>query len=182
VAGASWDPDRACLPETRVAVLAEIEAWIHSADATKRIFLISDVAGSGKSAIAHAVCSRFKKLLVSHFFFARGVAGRDDYDMLLGHIIRDLASLNKDLGHEIGSILEQDRTLVTAGASRQFEDIIVPLHHLYPVDWPLLIVIDALDEGRKDGDRPEKGLLRVLCDEVHRLPGNFRILITCRPD
>ncbi|KAI0057846.1 TPR-like protein [Artomyces pyxidatus] len=181
-AGASWDPDRACFPGTRVAVLTEIQAWIYSGETEQKIFLVSDMAGSGKSAIAHAVCQRFKKDLVSDFFFTRGVTGRDDYGTLLGHIIRDLAALSKDLGRKIGSILEQDRTLITAGPSRQFDELIVPLHHLFPADRPILIVIDALDEGRKEGDQPEQGLLRILGDEIHRLPGNFRILITCRPD
>ncbi|KAI0061393.1 TPR-like protein [Artomyces pyxidatus] len=181
-AGATWRPEQACSPGTRVAVLEEIEAWIDSDDPTKKIFLISDVAGSGKSAIAHAICQRRKKHLVSHFFFARGISARDDYGVLLGYIIRDLAVLTKTLGQEIGSIFEQDRTLLVAGPSRQFDDIIMPLCRLYPTDRPILIVIDALDEGHKDGDRAHRELLRILRDQIYGLPGNFRILVTCRPD
>ncbi|KAI0062659.1 TPR-like protein [Artomyces pyxidatus] len=184
VAGASWDPDRACFADTRVALFDEIAAWIRAADAQKsaEIFLISDVAGSGKSAIAHTVCQRFRDSLVSCFFFTRGVAGRDDYNMLLGHVIRDLAALSKPLTRKIGSILERDRTVATAGPSRQFDDLLLPLSPLYPTDRPLVIVIDALDEGYKPSDRPEAGLLTILRDSIQRLPGNFRILITCRPD
>ncbi|KAI0054469.1 hypothetical protein BV25DRAFT_703360, partial [Artomyces pyxidatus] len=181
-AGATWGPEKACSPGTRVAVLDEIEAWIDSADPTKRIFLISDVAGSGKSAIAHAICQRREEHLVSHFFFARGVSGRDDYGVLLGHIIRDLAALTPTLGREIGSIFERERSLVAAGPSRQFDKVIMPLSRLYPTNRPILIVLDALDEGYKNGDQVHLRLLEILRDQIDKLPGNFRILITCRPD
>src|SRR3984957_9819207 len=75
--GSSWDLLSVCLPGTRVALLGDIWTWIQSADDTKsaEIFLLSDLAGTGKSSIAHSVAKRCYNagLLVSSFFFDRDV-------------------------------------------------------------------------------------------------------------
>src|SRR3984957_9436719 len=58
--GSSWNSLSVCLPGTRVTLLEDIWTWIQSADDTKsaEIFLLSDLAGTGKSSIAHSVAKR----------------------------------------------------------------------------------------------------------------------------
>ncbi|KAI0060752.1 hypothetical protein BV25DRAFT_1839546 [Artomyces pyxidatus] len=161
VKGASWDPDRACLSGTHVA-------------------------GSGKTAVANTVCQLVHEAtdmhLLSSFFFARGIEGRDDYSKVLNHIIRDLAGLDRAIAREIGSIVEQNPSVATAGPSRQFAEIIMPLCVLYPADKPLVVVLDALDEACKEMDHPNSGFIGILCNKISNLPGNFRVIVTCRPE
>ncbi|THU76547.1 hypothetical protein K435DRAFT_153723 [Dendrothele bispora CBS 962.96] len=60
--------------------------------------------------------------------------------------------------------------------SHQFQKLIVEPLRLHPVDMPLLIVIDALDEGFN------KDFLTILCEDVLHLPPMIRIFVTSRPD
>src|SRR3984957_8224843 len=79
--GSSWNSLSVCLPGTRVALLEDIWTWIQSADDTKlaKIFLLSDLAGTGKSLIAQSVAKRCYDagLLASSLFFDRDVSERN---------------------------------------------------------------------------------------------------------
>jgi len=73
--GARFDPDKGCLPGTREKIIEEIIEWVNSpnGDDVARVFFLSGVAGSGKSAIAHAIAKLFEqqKRLGSFYCFDR---------------------------------------------------------------------------------------------------------------
>ena len=177
-AGASWSSKEACLPNTRKALLEDIWKWIYSADIkdTASIFCLTSVAGAGKSAIAHTVAQRCHNegVLASSFFFNREVAGRNEPKMLLSTIARDLAGQSKGLCEQISLAIESDRSLATASISRQFGPLIMVPCLRYPADRPVVIVIDALDEGYNNE------LLEILRDDIPKLPGTFWIFLTFR--
>src|ERR1700722_19567499 len=178
--GSSWDLLSVCLPGTRTALLEDIWTWIQSADDTKsaEIFLLSDLAGTGKSSIAHSVAKRCYDagLLASSFFFDRDVAERNRPQHLFTSIARDLAPLNRAFYERINLILENDRSLAWASPSRQFDQLILAPSLIHRFARPIVIVIDALDEGCS----PE--LLKILENDIPKLPGSFRIFLTSRPD
>src|ERR1700722_15428166 len=178
--GSSWNSLSVCLPGTRVALLKDIWTWIQSADDTKsaEIFLLSDLAGPGKSSIAHSVAKDCYGacLLASSFFFDRDVAERNGPQTLFSSIARDLAPLNRGFSEHINLILENDRSLAWASPSRQFDQLILAPSLIHRFARPIVIVIDALDEGYN----PE--LLNILCNEIPKLPGSFRIFLTSRPE
>src|ERR1700722_20310810 len=103
--GSSWKSLLLCLPGTRVALLEDIWSWIQSAGDTKsaEIFLLSDLAGTGKSSIAHSVAKRCHDAgrLASSFFFDRDVAKRNGPQNLFTSIARDLAPLNHGFSERI---------------------------------------------------------------------------------
>src|ERR1700742_1337215 len=108
--GASWDPRLACLDGTRTALLDDIWRWVNEADAVKtkaEIFLLADVAGSGKSAIAHTIAQRSRRhgLLASSFFFNRNIPERRVPQRLPSTITRDLETLSKDIEEHISRSL-----------------------------------------------------------------------------
>src|SRR3984957_13370737 len=178
--GSSWNSLSVCLPGTRTALLEDIWTWIQSADDTKsaEIFLLSDLAGTGKSSIAHSVAKRCYDagLLASSFFFERDVAERNRPQHLFTSIARDLAPLNRAFSERINLILENDRSLAWASPSRQFDQLVLAPSLIHRFARPIVIVIDALDEGYS----PE--LLNILCNEIPKLPGSFRIFLTSRPE
>jgi hypothetical protein len=176
--GASFDPNKVCLPNTRTALLDNLWSWINSIDVKKtaEIFLLTSVAGAGKTAIAHTITERCnsEKIHSSCFFFDQEVSGRNDPKLLFSTTARDLADQNDDFAQQVAHALDKRKSLVDASSSLHFAELILgPSRHL-PVDRPVVIVIDALDEGY------DLAVLKIFRDEVPKLPGTFRILITSR--
>lgn len=177
--GASWDrdPNRTCLPGTRVKLLDIITAWIHSGN-EERVFWLSSVAGAGKTALTNTIAQRCQEqgILASSFFFDHAVEGRNNPKKLFSTIARELAGFSINLKACITDAIDKDRSLVSASISRQFGDLILPCSSHYSDPRPVVIVIDALDEGC------ETALLTILRDETRKLSLRFRIIVTSRPE
>jgi hypothetical protein len=183
-AGAGFDPKKGCLPGTREKVIGEICDWVNQgSDDTPRIFFLSDVAGAGKSAIAHEVARRFDSLgrLGSSYCFDRDRPAERSPNNVFSIIARGLADLDRERKALLLEVIGKQRELRTTFAPNvQFEKFILGLAQGLTSVGPTLIVIDALDES---GDqKPRKDLLSVLGSEAARLPSNLRILITSRAE
>jgi hypothetical protein len=183
VDGASWDPNRVCLSGTRKVHLADIWTWASTpsptdSEKTAEICWLTGVAGAGKTAIAHTIAHRCfeNQLLVSSFFFDRDTPGRNDPHALISKIAYDLSRVNSHFAEKIANAIQLNRSLTSAPISRQFEELILKPSQRCTVDKPMVIVIDALDEGCNPS------LLTILYDKVPCLPPSFRILITSRAD
>jgi AAA ATPase domain len=177
--GASFDPKKVCLQNTRTAILETIWSWIKSTDVrTAEIFLLTSVAGAGKTTISHTVAQRCKneKMLWSTFFFDRNVSGRNDPRMLFSTIARNLADQDSTFGQRVADAVDGEKSLVGASTSVHFADLILESSRLLLRDRPVVIIIDALDECHD----PNEHVLEILKDEVPKLPGTFRILLTSR--
>ncbi|KAF8324818.1 hypothetical protein F5887DRAFT_1289993 [Amanita rubescens] len=183
--GARFDPAKKCLPGTRNMMIKEIIQWVNrpNADDVPRIFLLSGVAGSGKSAIAHTIANLFdeQKQLGSSYCFARADQANRRPNNLLSTIALDIADVDQHWKMSLDNIVKGNRSLRTTGsATKQFEKFILePVMALTTVG-PILVVIDALDESAKG--QPRKDLLDTLAKHVSDLPSNFRILMTTRPE
>ncbi|KAF5338780.1 hypothetical protein D9758_012093 [Tetrapyrgos nigripes] len=179
--GASWNKNRACLPGTRTTIIEQVMTWAthkNSSDAAK-IFLLTGVAGSGKSSIAHSVAQRCfeEKTLLTSFFFHRETAGLNAPDGFITTLARDLGRINPSIAETISFAIEDDPALPMAHSmSHQFQKFIVEPITLHPVDKPLVIVIDALDEGCNND------FLRILRDDFAHLPSSIRVFLTSRLD
>jgi hypothetical protein len=177
--GASWNPSLVCLLGTRAGLLSDIWKWISSADITKtaEVFWLCDVAGAGKSAIAHTIAQKCSDngILASSFFFDRNIPDRRSPQKLFSTIARDLVRLSEDVKDYIDQILEDDRSLASASQSRQFDELILKPFSQHHISRSVVIVIDGLDEGCN------RETLSILREKVPKLPGNFRIIVTSRP-
>ena len=76
----------------------------------------------------------------------------------------------------VSAILENERSVASAPLSRQFDQLILGPSRVHRFEKPVVIVIDALDEGY------DLELLKIICEGIPRLPGSFRIFITSRPE
>ncbi|KZT58253.1 hypothetical protein CALCODRAFT_421085, partial [Calocera cornea HHB12733] len=171
---------KCCLAGTRQNIFEEAWSWIdnYQRARTSEVFWISDVAGSGKSTIAHSLCqqAREKGILWSCFFFDRMSAERSTPNMFITTLIRDLAALDQKLGEEIADILQREPSLCSASFSRQLKDIVLrpSVIDLYPKGRGL-IVVDALDEAWSEA------LFEWFSDGVPKLNANIRFVVTSRP-
>ncbi len=174
--GATWNPDQMCHPSTRGFILEEIMQWVVDSDgeATKKIFCLTGAPGAGKTAIAHSVsklCSD-KGWLATAFFFNREDSTRAP--MLFSTMACDLAARFSSFRASISEAIELDPSLASAGLTRQFKGLIAPFADRLPQDRPIVIVLDALDEGLT------QEILNVLLEDACHLPGVFHLFLTTR--
>ncbi|KAF9871822.1 g-protein beta wd-40 repeats containing [Colletotrichum karsti] len=153
-----------CHPETRIALLQEIQAWARSSH-DRRIYWLHGPAGTGKSTISRTVVSSLFKdnLLGATFFFKRA----SHVPELLQFIVKAIKATD-DISSK--SIAEQFLKLVLG-----------PLSEARSVsNKRFVIVIDALDECAIEDD--VSLLVSRLSELVKSEISNVRIFITSRPD
>jgi hypothetical protein len=179
--GTRFTPERGCLPGTRTAFLDFITDWVND-PASKCCLVLFGQAGTGKSSIAHEIARRFDKVhrLTSSFFFSRKERQKDYH--LFTNLARDLSDRYPSFKLALGRVV-QDNSALRAGTrdyDTLFQSLILePLKDLHIIG-PILVVIDALDESGSTIGRT--GLPTFLAKNLIRLPSNFRVLITSRPE
>ncbi|KIJ42157.1 hypothetical protein M422DRAFT_171537, partial [Sphaerobolus stellatus SS14] len=181
--GARYKSGKCCIQGTRVEVLDAITQWAFDEEPDSNICLLLGPAGAGKSAIAHSIARIFDDLgrLGSSFCFIRGDSSRR-LELYLPTLARDLADRDQHIKRALGHVLEATSLRKTDDLQDQFDHFIVKTVQGCSIIGPILLVIDALDECG-DG-KPRKEFLKVLKnpETIKKLPSNFRIFITSRPD
>ncbi|KAI0339471.1 WD40 repeat-like protein [Trametopsis cervina] len=186
--GAGCVPEKRCLEGTRRALLASIIDRLHGVhdhEGSKRIILLTGVAGSGKSAVAHEIAHYFKSLpkrLGSSFCFSASNQAERSVDRFFSTISRNLAELDNEWRDALVDVIKSDKEKRTTRSPQEQlnEFILKPARKLQFVG-PVVIVVDALDEV---ADEERKSLLdcltRLATDTT--LPDNVRFFITSRPE
>jgi hypothetical protein len=183
--GAACVPEKGCLPNTRQNIIDDIVNWANELADVKapRILWLSGVAGSGKSAIAHSVAQQFQGLnrLGSSFCFDVANQLSRHPHHLFSTISRDLAGFDALWKETLWGVIKDNQSMRKSySVQKQFDNFIVqPAQHL-EASGPIVIVIDALDECGNPTAR--KRLLSILGTRLSELPGNFRFIVTSRPE
>ena len=120
--------------------------------------------------------------LTSSFIFLRKEQSKREAYHLFTTLARDLSDRYPSFKTALGTVV-RDNSSLRAGTrdyDTLFQSLILePLKDLRIVG-PILVVIDALDES---GDATGRtGLHTFLAKNLIRLPSNFRVLITSRPE
>ncbi|KLO11412.1 hypothetical protein SCHPADRAFT_998957 [Schizopora paradoxa] len=174
--GASWSSTLACQKGTRISILSEIMNWIDNFQdrESSQIFFLTGVPGAGKTAISHSIAELCagKGWLVTAFFFNRDDSIRAS--RLISTITRDLAARFPSFEEFILHTLKKEPSLSTATLTRQYHGLIRPFLAKFPEALPIVIVLDALDEGHSEE------LLKLLSEDFATLPKAFQFCITCR--
>ncbi|KIJ65625.1 hypothetical protein HYDPIDRAFT_66323, partial [Hydnomerulius pinastri MD-312] len=184
--GARYTREKGCLPGTRETFISEICDIINNpADDAPRVCLLTGVAGSGKSAIAHTVARLYDQQLRlgSSYCFDTSHAAARHPGNFFSTIARDLSDHDPQYKESLWEVVKDNRALRTSTSPvEQVEQFIArPSEHL-DVIGPILVVVDALDES---GDRTARqSLLSALSKQIteSKLPTNLRLLITARPE
>src|ERR1700759_5771986 len=171
-----------CFGRTREALLDDIETWI-TAGGKSQIYLLSGLAGIGKSTVAFTVADRAKRAgsLGSSFFFSRDEEERSNAKKFFTTIAYQLCVYSNEFTQAIETVLRDENGLdvTTKDVQEQLDVLILkPLRgiDLHPA-FIVVIVVDALDECL---DRDAKEVLVALARLVKELP-SFRVVLTTRP-
>ena len=172
---------RECLEGTGIALRKTINCWAEGTD-LPNILLLMGGAGTGKSTIATTIAEEYRRKdrLGSHFLCLKGMS---DPTTVIRTFAYNLAVYNQQIAQNIASEL-RGVELDSSTLKGQFNILLsVSLRKAVRkdgIDYPVLIILDALDEcGTVD---TRKQLVRLLEYEFSTLPPNFRILITSRPE
>ncbi|KAF9002330.1 hypothetical protein BDQ17DRAFT_541837 [Cyathus striatus] len=173
-----------CHPDTRKALLGDINAWIKIADKETGIMFLHGPAGSGKSCIARSVChdASSEGLLGASFFFRRGTSDRNNADKLFTTIAYQLAMINKDIRRYILAEVECNPQIFHMSLEVQFRRLIFEPCCSIPRDQLLIkaIVIDGLDEC--EDEIMQVSMLKLLAKAVRYEGFPLGIFITSRPE
>ena len=167
-----------CLEGTREKTRAAIGEWADEKGSDKPIFLLQDVAGSGKSTVANHMFGEWtrEKRLVARFFFSRDKTTRSTnlFCSTVATAFTELDPTFKDHSEKF----EKRRDFTLLSFEELFNGLVIP--PLEELDRDAILIIDALDEcDNEDGSRDE--LLNVLRGHLSSIP-RLRIFATGRPE
>ncbi|KAF8960137.1 hypothetical protein BDZ97DRAFT_1666289 [Flammula alnicola] len=185
-----FDPPK-CHPNTRLAVLERIMAWIlRQEDWHVYIMWLYGGAGTGKSAIAQSIAewADAEMCLVSSFFFSRSDPSQNDGDKLMATIAHQICRNVPGARYFIEAAINEDPLIFECSLQSQLTSLIIePLrqHQIHmgyfsdPAN-PRLVIIDGLDECR-DPD-VQCNILDVISNVLGQNQLPLLFLIASRPE
>ncbi|KAF8310592.1 hypothetical protein DL93DRAFT_1591194 [Clavulina sp. PMI_390] len=198
VDGASGRLTELCASGTRRRILCEITAFLEgqakASEPSPRIFLLSGMAGAGKSIIARTCRQYFtdrQEFYIASFFFNRAYPERSVPTRSIAHLAAALCDSHPEVQHAMARALKKRCDLTSADLITQFNALIrEPLSFLPPDSKSIIIIIDALDEADDSittditqwstEEHLFDDFLKVLSEETTFLSPRVRILLTTR--
>ncbi|KAH7098482.1 hypothetical protein BKA62DRAFT_595886, partial [Auriculariales sp. MPI-PUGE-AT-0066] len=180
-----------CADGTRVELLTTILEW-GRASSGPRIYWLAGLAGTGKTTIAQSVCKQSEQAgaNVLSFFISRGDGARNRAGQIVSTLSYQLARCDGAVSELIATASQELRSPTDCPVAIQTERLLVGPLKAYAANpiRPLIIVIDALDEGtdmNEFSDFADGGgydmfaaLIPVLC----QIRTCIKLLVTSRPD
>jgi hypothetical protein len=179
-----YDTAAQCLPGTCEDILQKIMDWINDISDTRRLLFLTGEAGTGKSAIAFTIAKWFDELhrLGSIFCFDRAHRNRDPMQ-LFSSIARDLADHIPEMKKALSAAITNNQSILSSVDIRlQFEKLLLQPTTKLVHTGPIIVIIDALDDSPYGDIFEWHTLLSVLFENAAKLPHNFRVLVTSRPN
>ncbi|KAH9033778.1 WD40 repeat-like protein [Lactarius pseudohatsudake] len=189
-AGSSFDPDPkyCCMQGTRADLIETLTSFAVSEDASRRLFILSGIAGCGKSSVATSVANtlHLRGCLSGSFFFKRDKGPRDPVN-LLHTIAYSIALRHEPYRKALMNVFKTNTRIEDEAPSIQFNALFKnPLDAIVNISSTstsnslsdqavVAVVIDALDEC----DDP-RSVSSYLVEIVGLAPW-LRVIVTSRP-
>ena len=167
---------------TREWIFEQFLTWFNDETSRNRAFVISGLAGMGKSVIAAAICKRFAEHVGASHFFQYNNSQYNNSNILLQSLAWQLCqvvpaykeALIQKLSGNLGQSLNNTNSegLFSILFKEPFSGIADPGKRI-------LIVLDAVDESEYYG---RNELANLISNHLHTLPSYIRFLITTRPE
>ena len=167
---------------TREWVFEEFLTWFADENSKNRAFVISGLAGMGKSVVAAAMCKKFAKHVAACHFFQYNNSKYNNPKFFLQSVAWQVSQVfpayKKALIHKLSGNLGQSLNDMNIQGlfSTLFKE---PVSDVDGPGKPVLLVLDALDESA-DNERDE--LVHLISNHLHKLPSYIRFVITTRPE
>ncbi|KIM21590.1 hypothetical protein M408DRAFT_29452, partial [Serendipita vermifera MAFF 305830] len=168
-----------CLLGTRERTLAAISQWADEQSDPRPIFLLLDVAGSGKSTVAKHMTNQWtrEKRLLARFFFSRDTTTTMSTDSFCSTVANAFIAHDEIFKVPIEVFKKRPDIGLLSFEEKLNGLVISPLEEL---NRDAILIIDALDEcDNENGSRDE--LLNALHAQQSSTP-RLRILATGRPE
>ncbi|KAG9035582.1 hypothetical protein FS837_001887 [Tulasnella sp. UAMH 9824] len=136
-----------CLPGTQTEILQHIDDWIRNTSDSEQVLWIREMAGRGKLTIVSTVAHNWKRgAACAIFHFRRGQNKLDN--RLICSLAQQLAkSVDPEPKHATFSSMGENEDIAKQSFDEQFNALFVtPLSDIKPDSFPVLIIVDALDE------------------------------------
>ncbi|CAB4004259.1 E3 ubiquitin- ligase DZIP3 [Paramuricea clavata] len=167
---------------TREWVFEQFFTWFNDEKSGNRAFIISGLAGMGKSVIAAVICKRLAEHVCASHFFQYNNSHYNNPNILLQSLAWQLCqvvppykeALIQKLSGNLGQTLNNEN--IEGLFSILFKE---PFSGISYSGERILIVLDAVDESEYYG-RHE--LANLISNHLHKLPSYIRFLITTRPE
>ncbi|KIK62106.1 hypothetical protein GYMLUDRAFT_242810 [Collybiopsis luxurians FD-317 M1] len=174
--------DKVCLEGTRVQILEKISQWVkNTEDNSPQMFLLCGAAGTGKSAISHAIGKQFKAMnyLGAFFAFDRTFIAEQTPVRAVQSIAYDLSKQIPKFGKALIKTLEDNSNILRdPSLTEQWKELILKPAQDSNENKPVVIILDALDESGKQRERDK--LISLLLDGKEGLPKDFYVFMTSR--
>ena len=167
---------------TREWIFEQFLTWFNDETSRNRAFVISGLAGMGKSVIAAAICKRFAEHVGASHFFQYNNSQYNNSNILLQSLAWQLCqvvpaykeALIQKLSGNLGQSLNNTNSegLFSILFKEPFSGIADPGKRI-------LVVLDAVDESEYYG---RNELANLISNHLHTLPSYIRFLITTRPE
>ncbi|KAF7970635.1 hypothetical protein HWV62_23358 [Athelia sp. TMB] len=172
-----------CLPGTQQGRLKEIFDWLLT-PSDQNVLWLCGAAGLGKSTIATTIATYFGGLhrRGAFLFFDRNSPLESAPSRVITTLAFQLAQQNADIRSALSDAIQKRPELVSDPLVIQFQSLLVESLSAaaQKIEGPIIIVLDALDECGNASSR--QNLLELLSKSLSKLPSQFRILITSRPE
>ncbi|KIM20786.1 hypothetical protein M408DRAFT_81495, partial [Serendipita vermifera MAFF 305830] len=167
-----------CVQGTREKSLEAIRSWAEDKSSERPIFLLLDVAGSGKSTVAKHMANEWMQAnrLMARYFLSRDTATT----MSTSSFCATVADALYECDHRLQTPIQEFKSRKDFGLL-SFEEVFngLVIKPLEVLGLDAILIIDALDEcNNDDGSRSE--LLNALRTQRSSTP-RLRVLATGRP-
>ncbi|KAF9444916.1 hypothetical protein P691DRAFT_762987 [Macrolepiota fuliginosa MF-IS2] len=174
--GAEFDsmsryPPPRCHPNTRRSLRNRITHWVQAPSRDQSMLWIMGSAGTGKSAIAQTIAEQLYASghLGATLFFSRPNQ-RDDPSCIIPTLAHQLAENDPNYVRRTMLCLDNDFLTRTHWCALYEEFIAQPFstRSLSVRDWPLLIILDGLDECKSEEDQCKlMGLIKSQLRDIY---------------
>ncbi|CCO35245.1 Vegetative incompatibility protein HET-E-1 [Rhizoctonia solani AG-1 IB] len=170
-----------CAPQTREVQIRLLLDWACTPESGRTCW-INGMAGTGKTTIAHTVCTKLDEAcaLGASFFCSRVIPECRQAKYIIPSIAYQLARFSVTFHHALDKVLQSDRDAHSRTLDIQYKKLIVePLleaKETLPADF--IVVIDALDEC--ENEETVGQILDLILSPKSNLP--IRFLVSSRPE